>query len=214
MSQIIAVLNSKGGCGKTSTAIHLAGTLQAMGKSVVVIDADETQGATLWANNGDGLGFNVVPLLMGAKSGRAFRAEIAEAAKDADLIIIDTPPQLSDVARVVAMLADLALVPFSPSSLDGWGAETALDYILDAQDARGGMPKAIAVPSRASKTALAGIIVESLKEREVEMASPITSRVVVAECATVGQTLSQYAPKSDSAKEFEILANLVLERLN
>ena len=40
MSEIIAVMNQKGGCGKTTTVVNTATSLAVMGKSVLVIDMD------------------------------------------------------------------------------------------------------------------------------------------------------------------------------
>jgi chromosome partitioning protein len=51
----IALLNEKGGCGKSTCAVHLAAGLAVMGKRVVLVDAD-SQG-----NAGYMLGFNDEP---------------------------------------------------------------------------------------------------------------------------------------------------------
>ncbi len=45
--RVIAIVNQKGGCGKTTTAVNLAGALAADGASVLVVDMDPQAHATL-----------------------------------------------------------------------------------------------------------------------------------------------------------------------
>ena len=45
--RVIAIVNQKGGCGKTTTAVNLAGCLAADGARVLVVDLDPQAHATL-----------------------------------------------------------------------------------------------------------------------------------------------------------------------
>jgi chromosome partitioning protein len=100
----LLVLSLKGGVGKTTTAIHLAGALATKGKTLLV-DADPAQGALEWASRGTELPFDVV-LPEDAKP------------KKYDFVIFDTRAQpkaktLDEFTRK----ADLLIVPTSPSAL-------------------------------------------------------------------------------------------------
>ncbi len=46
MGEVIAVMNQKGGCGKTTTVVNTATSLAVMGKSVLVVDMDPQANAT------------------------------------------------------------------------------------------------------------------------------------------------------------------------
>ena len=83
----ISIVNTKGGVGKTTTAVYLATALAAQYR-VILLDADPQGSATSWATDafeaGDQLDFEVRPA----------NAPIVRRCRDidADLVIIDTPP--------------------------------------------------------------------------------------------------------------------------
>ena len=116
--KIISILSQKGGSGKTTSTLALAGAAHAQGKTVVVLDIDPQAAATGWytARKRTGLpeGLHVQPL-------QAVQLEeVIDAcrAQDVDLVLIDTPPQSDNPAVQAAQLSDLVLIVTKPSVMD------------------------------------------------------------------------------------------------
>lgn len=108
----IAVVNTKGGVGKTTTAVYLAAVASKDGLTVELLDADPQGSATSWADiaaeGGSGLPFLVAPankITLGRPS-------------SADLTVIDTPPGAADIIQAAIDAADVVIVPTAPSGLD------------------------------------------------------------------------------------------------
>ncbi len=214
MTTIISALNQKGGAGKTTMAINLAACLIEQGRRVVVADADPQQSAARWARQGDGMGFLVQPLQLD-KSAQRFKAELDRLAADADLAIIDCPPELTDPARVAALLSDLVLVPCTPSPLDIWAAEAAVELAQDARALKNTHTPLVAmVPSKIQgQTVISRDIRAALAAMGEPIAPSISQRVALAECVVVGQAITDYAPHGPSHQEFANLATFVLQNL-
>lgn len=108
----IVVTNTKGGVGKTTTAIFLATALSERG-SVVVWDADAQGSATEWALRASETG-NALPFDVAAMN----TAQLRRAEAEEDFAIIDTAP--GDWRGIDAALdaADVAILPTAPSGLD------------------------------------------------------------------------------------------------
>ena len=62
--RLVALVNEKGGSGKTTLAVNLAGALASSGLQVVLVDADPQQSATRWLAQRQGTApFPVVQVL-------------------------------------------------------------------------------------------------------------------------------------------------------
>lgn len=112
----IAIANTKGGVGKTTSAIHLAQALvDRYGKSVLVFDADPQGTATSWAErakeDGTPLGFEVRP------SNNHLLRRLSQM-DDERYIIVDCPPGNPETISAAVSAADVVIVPTAPSSHD------------------------------------------------------------------------------------------------
>lgn len=222
--QIISVINLKGGVGKTTIALNLAAALADQGHRVVLIDADPQQSATQWAQQGQLAGapeaarlpLPVHPLQAdaGAPRFKTALAQLAQAAQ-ATLVVIDCPPELSDPALVAALLADLVVVPVTPSPLDLWAAKQAVATAQEARTLRDGHKPLISlVPSKLlPQTILARDLPAALETLGEPVAPAITQRVALVEAIVLGQTIGTYATTSPAAAEFAALAQHTLRRL-
>ncbi len=107
MTKIITVTNSKGGVGKTTTAIFLATLLSKKGR-VLLKDADPQGSATEWLDDLEEVVFDY----------EIANIRSLSKTKNYDFVIIDTPPQNADIIKESINVADFVLIPSSPSGLE------------------------------------------------------------------------------------------------
>ena len=104
---IVALLNQKGGVGKTTLTLHLAGAWAAQGKRGILIDADPQGSALDWSERRSHEG--LPRLFTGIGVARdTLHSEAPELARDADHVVIDGPPRVAfaETARTGRLVSE------------------------------------------------------------------------------------------------------------
>lgn len=206
----IAIVNQKGGCGKSTAAGHLIRWLSSKGHTVALIDADAQQSSSMWIN---AIAANDLEKFSPTVEVWGTADEILEGLPvviaEHDYTIVDGPAGISELTRAILLRADLALVPVQPTGFDIRSAADAVRLIKQAQSVRGGVPKAALFLSRAVKgTKLKEEAGEVLEEFGLPVLSTIIhQRQVVADTYTQELTVFEMAgrPAAASAREFDAL---------
>jgi chromosome partitioning protein len=207
---VVVIAGRKGGIGKSTITGNLAAEFAALGQTVAALDADPQHSLAAWAQQGEGMLSHCVEKVPRG-SAEELRVKVRLAQKTADIVLVDTPPGMHDVAYQAMLLADLVLLPCGPSPLDLFPLKEALGLALKARaERRSKKPRIRFVPSKVLKnTNLGRGLTSSLEEMGKKVLPGIGQRIVVAEAVTSGLTVREYAPGSTAQEEFEELAKAV-----
>lgn len=203
----VAVLNQKGGSGKTTIATNLAVAFQKRGNRVAIIDADPQQTASEWAARGE----DTPPTY---QSQTADIHENLPALGEAfDIAIIDGAPRMTELATSAVKAADLVLIPVQPSGADIWAAKDILDIIEERQRISGGPEAAFVVTRAIPRTNLAGSVRGALDTYSVRVLDSRTGqRVAYPEALGAGVSVLETGGKA--AEEVEAMTDEVIQILN
>lgn len=216
-AKIIAVTNQKGGSGKTTLSMQLAGALARRGNRVIVVDADPQGTAQRWAASvEDDASFPATVIGLSAASAKVHR-EVKNFVDDYRYIIIDCPPAAdSPVPQSALLVADLALVPIIPSPLDMWAAVGIRHVIENIREINEGLESRLVINQCQSNTSLAKEALDILPEFGIDLCkTQIHQRQVYRQSAVYGQTVHDFGSKATHAiEEIEALTDEVLGLLD
>lgn len=208
--QTIAVLNQKGGSGKTTIATHLATALMRAGHGILLVDSDPQGSARDWAAVREGQPVPVVGI-----DRPTIGRDLKNLARK-DYVIIDGAPQAADLAASAIKAADFILIPVQPSPYDIWATAELVDLVKQRIEITDGKLQAAFIVSRAIKgTRIGKEVTEALHGYELPiLQSRITQRVIYPTTAASGTTVFDKEPKGAAALEMEALASEILGKLS
>lgn len=206
---VIAVLNQKGGSGKTTIATHLARALQLDGKDVLLVDSDPQGSARDWAAVREDNPLAVVGI------DRPTIDRDLKAIGRKDFVVIDGAPQAADLAVSAIKAAHFVLIPVQPSPYDIWATADLVELVKQRIEVTDGKLQAAFVVSRAIKgTRIGAEVTEALNGYGLPvLESRITQRVSYPGTAAAGSTVMDAEPDSDAAAEVRALANEIKQKL-
>ncbi len=206
--RVIAITNQKGGCGKTTVAINLAGILTESGKEVLLLDADPQGSAMRWRAINQN---NTIPFQVLSVPQPVLHEQVPALRKKYQVVIIDCPPAMENITRSALACADLAIIPVQPSPFDLWSTDEMTSLINKAAGVNSRLKSRVLVCRRITRTNLGRQAGSTLRERSLSVfKTEISQRIALAESAILGLTVNLYEPQGDSAKEFRTLAKEVL----
>lgn len=208
--QVIAVLNQKGGAGKTTIATHLARALQLAGSDVLLVDSDPQGSARDWAAVREDQPVPVVGI-----DRPTIERDLKSIAKK-DFVVIDGAPQAADLAVSAIKAANFILIPVQPSPYDIWATADLVELVKQRIEVTDGKLKAAFVVSRAIKgTKIGAEVTEALRGYGLPvLESRITQRVSYPSTAAGGTTVIDSEPESEASREVQALANEIKKLLS
>jgi len=203
---IVALLNQKGGVGKSTLALHLAGQWAREGRRVALVDADPQGSALDWSQ---ARAAAALPRLFGVLglARDTLHQEAPELARHADHVVIDGPPRVASLMRSALLAADLVLIPVQPSPFDGWASAEMLALLAEARIYRPELSARFVLNRSGARTVIARTTADSLADHDPPLlGARVGQRVIFAHAAQHGRLAFEIEENGPAAREIALLA--------
>jgi chromosome partitioning protein len=206
MSAIIALAQRKGGVGKTTLAVNLAGELFRRGLGVGLVDADPQRSACIWAELGQ-LNFDVHEMSLGNDSVPQWAQTIRDLPHTH--VVMDCAPN-DRVLGAACALASLVLVPCTPSGLDLEAAAQTLSIVTAVRHRRRSPLNVVLVPNRVDGRTLEGRqLVKEMVSFNEPVGPSVGSRSSFVRAFSAGRAICDFHPRGSAASEISRLCDFL-----
>ena len=207
-THVTAVINQKGGAGKTTLAMNLAAGL-ARRAQTVVIDLDPQGSSRQWAS----LGSAPFPATVKQIAGKWDARSLHQNYRAYRHMVLDCPPSIDSHASLQALRAcDVALIPVLPSPVDLWASLRLPQEIEEARKANSSLKAYLVLNQLEPRSALSAAMHEALAEFGVPvLKATIRRRAAYRGAALEGVSVYQMGSRgAPAAAEIEAIINEVI----
>ena len=198
MAKTVAVVNTKGGVGKTTLTAALGVRAMQDGARVGLVDMDPQLSLTQWWQR-RGEPDNPIVYRDGGTTHDAIDALLADGC---DWVFIDSPPAFLTVVQETIEAADFVLVPMTPSAFDLGASQ---DVVMLARDAGAAFMCVMNNVGQYEKK-IAASVRDLLIQSDVPLATQtIAGRPMHKQGATVGKAAAELANGAAAAAEIDAL---------
>jgi chromosome partitioning protein len=202
--KILALLQSKGGTGKSTAGMNVAVAATERGLTVAIVDTDPQASVVMWK----AARHDQWPKVFAMRP-RDLAGWLRSEGKDFDLIVIDTPGHDTDTLADVARIADLSVIVTQPTRL-----AIAVATLLQRAFVNAAVPYAILLsqtPPRLTSR-LAGWL-ENYRSLGTMVDTQLAYRVAYQDAVALGQGVVEYEPRGPAANEVRAVTEWILAKL-